>query len=217
MPSVRRGARCRSGMASWLRAGFLLFLFGPATEAAAQSFYGGLRGAVRDADGVVPGVELTLTNEETRVSRTTLSNAAGDYTFPAVVPGTYSLHAVRGGYKTFQHAGPPGRPPEGPTPPNPPPGRPPPGHVTVTGRPPLLETATASTGEVLDKKTLDTLPNHGRNPYLIASTMPTVIAFGDPHFDRQQDQNNTSFVALGGAQMRTNNFLIDGVPTTNLV
>src|SRR5262249_55800156 len=56
----------------------------------------------------------------------------------------------------------------------------------------------------------------GATPNLIASPLPTVIGFNDPHFDRQQDQNNTSLVALGGAQMRTNNFLIDGVPTTNL-
>jgi hypothetical protein len=187
-----------------------------AAETAGQSFYGGVRGSVHDADGIVTSVELTLLNEETRLSRTTLSNAIGEYAFPAVVPGKYRLRAVRTGYKTFERVelvigtqesltvdvllevG--SREEE----------------VTVVGATPLAETS-ASTGQVLDKVTLDILPNHGRNPYLIAMTLPTVIAFGDPHFDRQQDQNNTSFVSLGGAQQRTNNYLLDGVPTTNLV
>ena len=37
--------------------------------AAGQSFQGGLRGAVRDANGVVPGVEVTLINEGTQAAR----------------------------------------------------------------------------------------------------------------------------------------------------
>ena len=32
----------------------------------AQTFTGGLRGAVRDANGVIPGVVVTLTNESTQ-------------------------------------------------------------------------------------------------------------------------------------------------------
>jgi hypothetical protein len=37
--------------------------------ATAQSYQGGVRGAVVDADAVVPGVEIMLTNEDTRLSR----------------------------------------------------------------------------------------------------------------------------------------------------
>ncbi len=40
-------------------------------DARAQSFQGGLRGAVKDAQGVIPGVTVTLTNEGTGVSRAT--------------------------------------------------------------------------------------------------------------------------------------------------
>ena len=40
------------------------------------------------------------------------------------------------------------------------------------------------------------------------AVMPSVFSLGDPKFDRQQDQNNTSLISLGGAQMRTNNFLL---------
>ena len=58
----------------WVVAGGLV-LGGPATEAAAQSFQGGLRGAVKDAQGVVPGVTVTLTNEGNGISRDTTTNA----------------------------------------------------------------------------------------------------------------------------------------------
>ena len=38
-------------------------------EVCAQQFTGGVRGAVRDANGVVPGVAVTLTNEATNIAR----------------------------------------------------------------------------------------------------------------------------------------------------
>ena len=60
-------------MTAALRASVLVlvaFVVG-ASAAAAQSFQGGLRGAVRDTQGVIPGVSLSLTNEATNVSRDT--------------------------------------------------------------------------------------------------------------------------------------------------
>ena len=86
---------------------FLLALFGvgAVADSSAQSFYGGVRGAVRDADGVVPGVELTLLNVETAVTRTSVTNSVGEYAFTDVVPGQYSLRAFLTGYKTFERRG----------------------------------------------------------------------------------------------------------------
>ena len=46
--------------------------------------------------------------------------------------------------------------------------------------------------------------------------MPTVVASGDSQFNRQQDQTNASLVSLGGGARRGNNYLIDGVPVTDL-
>ena len=40
-----------------------------ATTLAAQTFHGGIRGEVRDVNGVVPGVTVTLTNEQTNITR----------------------------------------------------------------------------------------------------------------------------------------------------
>ena len=56
-----------TGSRRWLACG--LAVLACATPALAQTFHGGLRGAVREAGGVVPGVTVTLTNEATSVSR----------------------------------------------------------------------------------------------------------------------------------------------------
>ena len=73
-----------------------------AGTAAGQSYQGGLRGTARDAEGVIPGVTITLINQESGVSRETGTNAAGEYSFPGVVPGVYSVRAAVAGFKTFE-------------------------------------------------------------------------------------------------------------------
>ena len=49
-----------------------------------------------------------------------------------------------------------------------------------------------------------------------ATTVPTVVASGDPYFSRMEDQTNGSLVSLGGGPRRANNYLLDGVSTTDL-
>ncbi len=46
-----------------------------------QGFQGGLRGSVKDAGGVIPGVEVTLTNEQTNIKRSTVTNERGEFVF----------------------------------------------------------------------------------------------------------------------------------------
>ena len=186
------------------------------TPAGAQQFTGGVRGAVRDANGVVPGVAVTLTNEATNIAREVVTNDVGQYNFPAVPPGTYTVKVQISGFKTYESKGivvgtqqfvtldvtlDVGAIEES---------------VTVTGQTPLIETASASTGGVLDKATLDALPAPGRNAFLIGITVPTFTPTGDPQFNRQQDQSNASIVSLGGGGMRANNYIVDGVPITEL-
>src|SRR5258708_10169086 len=76
-----------------------------AASAGAQQFTGGIRGALRDANGVIPGVTVTLTNEATKISRDVVTNETGQYNFPAVTPGTYTLRSRLSGYKTFESKG----------------------------------------------------------------------------------------------------------------
>src|SRR3979409_772255 len=70
-----------------------------------QGFQGGVRGSVKDSGGVVPGVEVTLTNEQTNIKRSTVTNDSGEYNFPNVDPGTCGIKATLQGYKTIDRAG----------------------------------------------------------------------------------------------------------------
>ena len=69
-------------------AAFLLL----AAPSFAQKFTGEVRGTVRDQSGaVVPGATVTLTNEETGVSRTMATTEAGTYQFPDIQSGNYQV------------------------------------------------------------------------------------------------------------------------------
>ena len=87
----------------WLRAVLAGAVVTLATSGAlfGQGFQGGLRGSIKDAGGVIPGVEVTLTNEQTNIKRSTTTNERGEFVFANVDPGTYKLTATLQGYKTI--------------------------------------------------------------------------------------------------------------------
>ena len=192
-------------------------LFGISITTFGQGFQGGLRGSARDQGGaVVPGVEVTLTNEATSLSRMTVTNDSGEYSFAALEPGSYRLNASLPGFKAIALTGirvgtqqfvtldlklEVGAVAEA---------------VSVTAEVPLIETSNASTGTVLDALSLQTLPAPGRNAFMIGISVPTVIPSGDTQFNRQQDQTNASLLSLGGGTRRGNNYTLDGVPITDM-
>jgi hypothetical protein len=184
--------------------------------ASGQGFQGGIRGAAHDAGGIVPGVEVTLTNQATNLKRSTITNESGEYVLASLDPGTYTLKATLQGFKTIERTGltvgtqsflvidltlEVGTVQE---------------NVTVKGEAPLTQTANASHATVLDSATLQTLPAPGRNAFMIGVTVPTVIPTGDTQFNRQQDQTNASLLSLGGGTRRGNNYTLDGVPITDM-
>src|SRR5262249_45339492 len=58
-------------------------------------------GTVADATGaLIPGVEVTATNLNTGIVTTTVSNESGAYNFQSLQPGTYRLAASLGGFQT---------------------------------------------------------------------------------------------------------------------
>ena len=62
--------------------------------------FGEITGRVGDASGAaVPGSVLTLTNASTNAVRTTTSTETGDYSLPALPPGTYNLSTEHPGFK----------------------------------------------------------------------------------------------------------------------
>ena len=75
----------------------LLLLCGPLAHAQTTAQ---LTGTVQDASGaVIPGAQVTLTDESTRITRVVQTNRQGLYAFPSLVPGTYT---VKVDAKSFQ-------------------------------------------------------------------------------------------------------------------
>ncbi len=194
----------------------LCVFIGVAASAAGQSFQGGLRGTIRDAQGVVPGVAVTLVNQESGVARDTATNEAGEYSFPGVVPGVYNVRASVAGFKTFERRDvrigtqqfltldvtlEVGTVEE---------------TILVTADAPLIETSNASTGDVLSNETLQALPSISRMAYLVSNTLPTVTYTGNPNMNRMQDQTEAAKISLGGGPSIGNNYLLDGFPITDL-
>jgi hypothetical protein len=187
-----------------------------AADAGAQSAQGALRGVVKDANGVIPGVTVSLVNDANGVARETITNAVGEYSFPAIDPGSYTVKASVQGYKAFERKGVQigtqqfvgldialelGTLEE---------------TITVSADAPLLETMNASTGDVLDTKSLESIPTPGRSVFLMANLQPTVQASGNAHWNRMQDQVGNSAMSMGGGAVRANNYLVEGFPVTDL-
>src|SRR5262249_41899875 len=66
----------------------------------AQTGNGGLTGTVEDTSkALIPGVSITATNTETGVTTTAVTNEAGAYNIPSLIPGTYKLTAELAGFR----------------------------------------------------------------------------------------------------------------------
>jgi trimeric autotransporter adhesin len=196
-----------------MAAGALLFslvFFAPA-----QTFVGGVRGLVQDSTGaVMSGATITLRDDATAVARTTVSNSAGEYVFSQLPPATYTLSAEIAGFKKLERRRlvvatqeiltvdlkmELGQITES---------------VQVTTEAPLIESATASNGQVINSQQINDLPNLGRNVYLMSKLSNNVVPVGDPRWNRFQDQIGSSAVAIAGGPIRGNNYTIDGIAIT---
>lgn len=68
--------------------------------AMAQVLTSRVEGTIRDQQqGVMPGVEVTLSNQETNVERSAISNDSGLYVFPQVPAGLYRVTASIAGFR----------------------------------------------------------------------------------------------------------------------
>src|SRR5258705_4971740 len=76
-----------------------------ATEVNAHTHLGALRGAVRDAQGLIPGAEVFLINEDTDAARSAMTNEVGEYAFASVLPGTYAIRVSLPGFRKEERTG----------------------------------------------------------------------------------------------------------------
>ena len=65
-----------------------------------------ISGTVKDQSGaVLPGVEVTATQTETGIARTTVTNETGGYVLPNLATGPYKVEASLPGFRTFVQTG----------------------------------------------------------------------------------------------------------------
>ncbi|MGD0774451.1 MAG: TonB-dependent receptor [Candidatus Solibacter sp.] len=184
--------------------------------ASGQSFQGSLRGRVKDPDGAAASrAKITIADEATSVTRTTLTNDQGEYVFPAVTPATYTVSAEAPGFKRLERKGvlistqaaitvdlalELGEVTE---------------KIDVTAEAPVLQTSDASTGQLIESQKITDLPILGRNPFFMAKLAQAVVFVANPKMGRMQDQNANSQVSIAGGPVRTNNVLVDGISITD--
>ena len=188
-----------------------------AAGAPAQTFQGVIRGIVRDtAGGIIPGVDMTLVNEDTGVDRETASNESGEYSFASVQPGVYTVSAETDGFASFVRESlvvgistvlvtdvtlSLGSIEE---------------TVTVSAKTPLIEKGTASVSSTIARRQIEALASPGRDVFILAVTTPNVVHTGNPVWVKQSDQTNSSLLSLGGGPPRGDNYTIDGISMTDL-
>src|SRR6202050_2204292 len=149
------------------------------SSAFAQSTYGSIAGSVTDSSGAaITDAKVTLTNMGTAEKREQSSGADGLFTFVNLFPGQYRVDVEKDGFKHFVRS---------------------PivvevqqstrvdaalqvGEVSqvveVTGETPLLQTESASLGQVVDERKADELPLNGRNIFNLITVSPAAVAQG---------------------------------------
>ena len=89
----------------WVLTVALLVSFSP-PPARAQGGRAELSGTITDAGkAVLPGVSITASNEATGLERTTLTDGAGRYAIPSLLPGTYTIRAELSGFQPMRRTG----------------------------------------------------------------------------------------------------------------
>ena len=195
----------------------LLATLGAASAASAQVLYGSLVGHVHDSTGAtLPGAAVVILHEETRLTRETVTDATGAYTFTAVPSGTYSVTVTVQGFRTFTRPGVPvtlnnvaridvtlqlGELAE---------------TLTVTSEAPLLQTDRAEVRAELREQDLRELPVPlGRNYQRLFKVLPGITPPVEPHSIPSNPSRALEF-NVNGASKSSNNTRIDGVSTTNV-
>jgi hypothetical protein len=181
----------------------------------AQVDAGAVLGTVRDtSQAVIPGVKVTLTNEDTGLAQTTTTSSTGEYIFAPVRIGTYSVVGEFQGFQRVDHPHvavnvqqrvlvdlvlTPGEMTQ---------------TVSVTGEAPLLQSEDAAVGQVIGARTINNLPLNGRNFTFLAQLSAGVT------FDQEDTRGlgaSGSFAA-NGLRPAQNNYLLDGIDNNvNLV
>src|SRR5262245_50046825 len=187
-------------------------VLGCGSSAFAQTGAASITGLLTDqSGGATPGVTVTATNQATNVPYSAISNGAGNYTITSVPVGTYVVKAELTGFKTvttkpFQVEAKQiarldlklelGSLED---------------KVEITAEAPVLQTETATVGEVLSGKTVESLPLNGRFSSSLALLLPGAVAANPAGQTDTTNRGNSARPYVNGNREQTNNFMVDGV------
>lgn len=182
-------------------------------------------GNISDKSGAaMPGVEVTVTNDGTNTTIRLTSDESGGYTAVNLIPGSYTVGATRSGFRpvTFRNfvlqvgqtarldiAMEVGTVEQ---------------TVEVTGALPLLQTESASVGQVIEQGAVNSLPLNGRNFVQLAILAPGVsgLDYAQPNTintGRRPDELRPGGTAIqaNGALSQSNQVLLDGIDNTEMI
>ena len=184
-------------------------VFCAAPLANAQQGTAEIGGKVVDSGGgVLPGVTIVVTNEDTGVFRELISSPAGTYFVSQIVPGRYRITAKLEGFKALDRRGiilevgrtttldltmEVGGLAE---------------TLTVTGEAPLVDVSTAEIGGHISATELNDLPSANRNYMALAGSVPGVVFL--PHAEFLNDG-----IQANGRPTEANNIVFDGASNTD--
>jgi len=177
----------------------------------AQEFRATISGRVTDAqESVVPSVKISVVQLGTEAKFETFSDHEGLYTIPFLPPATYRLTAESAGFKRYVRDGlaaganerlgvdiqmEVGAVSE---------------TISVQAEASVLQTTTASTGQLIASAQIENMPVSGRTPLALAQLAFGVVPNTDPRFTRPFDNAGPSGFSMGGAPAQVNELLIDG-------
>jgi hypothetical protein len=184
-------------------------------SAVAQEARGTILGRVTDASGsLMPGAEVKATNVATGVVVAAKTNESGNYSLPYLVPGVYVVTAENAGFKKFIRDNVQvrvndtvelnipmavGDVTE---------------QVEVRAETPLLSTAEASLGQVVDERRVLELPLFSGNAMEFTLLAPGTVNGTDMRLRKAPFNNAPSQFSTDGSGLFNNEFTIDGVTNT---
>jgi hypothetical protein len=185
----------------------------------AQTF-GEIGGEVRDPSGaLIPNATVTVTNSATAASRVATTNAAGLYSFPDLVPGTYDVKVVSAGFDTIVKAGivlevqaaprvdftlAVGQSTQ---------------TVEVAANAAMLATENATVGTVIEEQRIEDLPLNGRNFWQLVALSPNVtygFTAAAQTSGREGGSRGSLTMAMSGSRSTWENYTLDGINNTDL-
>jgi hypothetical protein len=184
----------------------------------AQETRGTIQGRISDPSGaVVAGAVITAMNPDTNTIIKATSNAKGDFVLPLLLPRIYTVTTEATGFKSTQRSDielrihetlqldftlEVGSAAE---------------RVEVTGEPPLLEAASATIGQVMDRRRITELPISYGSPLTLMYLVPGLVNTYPTGMQDQEPTNmnaTTTRMNVNGAPNGTTEFTTDGVPNT---